>query len=156
MNRTILLWLAIIAAGCAGGTNGTGGVGGAATPDTEIGLSKGSVFESLSPDPVIEDQAEPGDKPLLPRAYPGSPPLISHGVADFLPISRDQNACIDCHQVELKEEGEPTPIPRSHFVDLRNAPAQVRETPAGARYNCVSCHVPQTNAGPLVAIQFGG
>ena len=33
----------------------------------------------------------------VPPAYAGSPPVISHGIDDFLPITAKQNACLDCH-----------------------------------------------------------
>ena len=124
------------------------------TPDSQIGLSKVSVFEVADPDPVNENTSDPGEMPVLPRAFSDGPPLIPHGVAEFLPITLSENQCMDCHQVEEKEEGEPTPIPQSHFVDLRNAPDAVREDVAGARYLCMSCHVPQTGAAPLVENEF--
>jgi cytochrome c-type protein NapB len=124
------------------------------TPDSQIGLSKVSVFEVANPDPVNENTSDPGEEPTLPRAFSDAPPRISHGITEFLPITLRENQCMDCHKVEKKEEGEPTPIPQSHFVDLRNAPDYVREDVAGARYLCITCHVPQTGAAPLVENEF--
>jgi len=123
-------------------------------PDRELGLSSGSVFEVPSPDPVSENQSDPGQKPSLPRAYPGAPAIIPHGVADLLPITREGNLCLGCHLVKEKVEGEPTPVPQSHFVDLRTSPGQVGEQLVGARHNCMSCHVPLTDADPLVKNLF--
>jgi cytochrome c-type protein NapB len=147
MRRIILLALVLVyiflGAGCAGPSG---------TPDTEIGLSKGSVFEAPSPAAVADNQAEPGEATLLPRAFPGSPPAVSHIVADYLPITRDDNLCLDCHEVAEALEGDPTPIPASHYVDLRNAPTKFQDAPVGARYICVSCHVAHTEAPPLVTI----
>lgn len=125
-----------------------------AIPDQNLGLSRGSVFDVPSPDPVSENQTGPGEKPSLPRAYPGAPAIIPHGVADALPITREQNLCLGCHLVKEKVKGEPTPVPRSHFIDLRNNPGRVGEEVAGARYDCMACHVPLTDATPLVKNRF--
>ena len=124
------------------------------TPDREIGLSKTSVFEVFSPDLVVGNQSSPGDRPLIPRVNPAAPPVVPHGVADWLPITLESNMCVDCHQVEGKEEGEPTPIPASHFTDLRREPGRVGEELVGARYLCISCHISLTESAVLVENQF--
>jgi len=123
--------------------------------DARIGLRGESVFETAVPPSVLENTTDPGEAPLPTRANEEVPPVVPHGVADFLPITRASNGCIDCHAVEEKEPGEPTPIPSSHYRDLRNAPGIVGEAVAGARYVCVSCHVSPTAARPLVANPFG-
>jgi len=56
--------------------------------------------------------------------------------------------------VKAKKPGEPTPLPASHYTDLRNAPGKVGDTVTGARWVCTSCHVPQTDAKPLVGNRF--
>jgi len=124
-------------------------------PEARIGLRGVSVFETAVPPPVVENTTDPGEAPLPKRVNGEVPPVVPHGVADFLPITRSSNACIDCHAVEEKEPGEPTPLPESHYRDLRNAPDVVGEAVAGARYVCVSCHVAPTSASPLVANRFG-
>jgi cytochrome c-type protein NapB len=143
------LGLLLVAAACGGGTE-------PGIPDDEIGLSKADIFDVPDPDVYTEVAAEPGEGAAVARAYDGAPPVISHGIADFLPITRDDNLCLTCHWVEEKIEGEPTPIPASHFTDYRNAPDEVGDELAGARYNCLACHAPQTDAAPLVASEFGG
>jgi len=126
-----------------------------AIPDGEISLYPGSVFEVPVPPPVADNATDPGEAPLPPRPR-HLPPVIPHGIADFLPLTRGSNSCIDCHAVEKKVEGEATPIPQSHYVDLRNAPGKVGPKVAGARYNCVACHVAQTQAKPLVGNSMDG
>lgn len=123
-------------------------------PDSELGLSKVTVFEVPEPDPVLYNTSDPGEVPPEPAPYPGAPPPIPHTVQDFLPLTLTENSCMDCHLVEEKVEGEPTPIPPSHFVDLRNAPEQAGEDVAGARYVCVTCHLARTGAPPLVGNDF--
>ncbi|MHC4974251.1 MAG: nitrate reductase cytochrome c-type subunit [Planctomycetota bacterium] len=118
-------------------------------PDTEIGLSKTSVFEVETPPEVVAIDPEPGGNPLFRRWNSETPPPVTHGIADHLPIARDENVCIECHFDEGGEGGIPK-IPDSHLVDLRHAPDTVSSKVAGARYHCIACHVPQTKATPLV------
>jgi nitrate reductase cytochrome c-type subunit len=127
----------------------------AGVPDTEIGLSKTSVFDIASPPATLHNESEPGDDVLIPRGFPEQPSQIPHGVLEFLPITFDDNQCVDCHAVEKKEPGEPTPIPPSHYTDLRHAPGKIGEELVGARYNCLSCHVSPGGNAPLVGNSFG-
>ncbi|MFQ5349701.1 MAG: nitrate reductase cytochrome c-type subunit [Thermoanaerobaculia bacterium] len=126
----------------------------APTPADDLGLAKGSVFDVLVPDPVAPETSDPGDKPRLPRDYEGSPPRVPHAVDDYLPVTREDNLCVDCHGIAEAEEGDPTAIPASHYTDLRRAPDRVGEALAGARWVCLSCHVVPTDAEPLVRNLF--
>jgi cytochrome c-type protein NapB len=123
-------------------------------PERDVGLSRTAPMEVAAPPKVKENGSSPGDRPVRPRAYPGAPPAIPHGISDFLPITREANACVDCHGVAVKKRGEPTPIPASHYVDWRNAPTQRGEKVAGARWVCTACHVPQQDVKPLVGSPF--
>jgi len=122
--------------------------------DVELGLSKGSVFDVPTPPAVKANDGNPGEGPLLPRPYVIAPPRVPHAVGDFLPITQKQNACLDCHGVKEKKQGNPTPIPPSHYTDYRNAPDRVGAQVAGARYVCVSCHAVKTDAPNLVGNRF--
>ena len=123
-------------------------------PDTSLGLAKGSVFDVPTPAAVKAADAAPGETPVLPRPYASAPPRIPHAVGDFLPITQKQNLCLECHAVKDKKQGEPTPIPPSHYTDYRNAPDRVGSQVAGARYVCVSCHAGKSNAPELVGNSF--
>ena len=123
------------------------------------GLSKGSVFDVPAPKVYTTKGGQPGQNKVLPRAYLGAPPQIPHDINDFLPITAQNNMCIACHAQpgqwgKPREKGVPTPIPQSHYTDLRNAPGKVTDHLMGARFNCNQCHVPQTNAAPLVENTF--
>ena len=145
MKTTVILALtAVLAAGCT------------VTPiaDTDLGLSKGSVFDVPTPPAVRPNERAPGEGPLVPRSYLIAPPRIPHAVADFLPITLAQNACLDCHAVKDKKPSEPTPIPASHYTDFRLAPDRVGDKVAGARYVCVSCHAATTDAPSLMGNRF--
>ena len=119
-------------------------------PDADLGLSKGSVFEVPAPPAVKPNDTAPGELPVLARPYPIAPPRIPHGIEAFLPITSSQNSCLDCHSVKERKSGEPTPIPASHYTDYRNAPDKPGGEVVGARRVCVACHVPLTDAKPLV------
>jgi nitrate reductase cytochrome c-type subunit len=93
-------------------------------------------------------------QPLLPRVNPVGPPAIPHMIGGFLPITLGRNPCMGCHRTDQKIEGGPVPIPESHYIDYRNGPGQKQDAPVGARYYCLSCHVTQTDAPPLVKNQF--
>jgi Nitrate reductase cytochrome c-type subunit (NapB) len=121
--------------------------------DRDLSLYPGSVFEVPDPPPFAWNATDPGENTRLPRAYPTAPPRIPHGIADFVPIRLASNACLDCH-APGSGAGAPE-LPASHRTDFRNAPGVVGEKVAGARYNCVSCHVPTSDAKPLRANSAG-
>lgn len=126
----------------------------AALPEEAVGLSPGRL-DSLPPlAPMPTPPGDPGDVPSGPAAYDGAPPVVPHAIEDFLPIERDANACLDCHGRGEPIPGEPTPVPGSHYVDLRGAPDTSGDDVAGARWVCTACHVPVTDAPPLVASEF--
>ena len=125
------------------------------TADKDLGLSRTSVFDVPSPPRYRAEDSAPGEKSSPPRISAEIPPVIPHGVAELLPITREDNACLACHDVPgPKKKGEPTPIPASHYVDLRREPGKRAEKVYGARWVCVSCHVPQSDAKPLVASRY--
>jgi len=126
----------------------------AGIPADALGLSKTSVFAVPTPPAVKENAALPGDVPVVPRAFPGAPPVIPHDVRDFTPITAQQNACADCHATRVKTDGGPTPLPGSHYTDYRLAPDRVGDKLVGTRWVCTACHVARTDAGPLVGNSF--
>ena len=127
----------------------------AGIPDTALGLSKGSVAEVPEPLRWTYVKDSPGGNDLLPRAYPQAPPRVPHDVAAFLPITLERNRCLTCHGIAQKKIPEdPTPIPQSHYVDLRYAPSVVGKGVAGSRFVCSSCHVPQADVPPPIANRF--
>jgi len=127
----------------------------AAVKDSSLGLSRTSVFDVPAPPLFHAEDSTPGEKPLPPRISTVAPPVIPHGIDAFDPIRRDANACVDCHQVEgPKKAGEATPIPASHFYDLRRAPTVKGEKLAGTRWVCTACHVARTDAPPAVGSSY--
>jgi cytochrome c-type protein NapB len=123
-----------------------------AVADDQIGLSKTSVYDV--PDPQVFQYREdaPFSGKVLPRAYQGAPPQVPHNIDGFIPITRDSNACIGCHQqpamIGKKVKGQPTPMPVSHYVDDKASAMHM------GRYNCTQCHTPQATVKPLVDNTF--
>jgi cytochrome c-type protein NapB len=148
--KTIALLLLVALVAVAWVTANAGSSVPASIPDTSLGLSKTSVLDTPTPPVVKPNESAPGEQPALPRPYVIAPPRIPHGAGDFLPITLAQNACVDCHAVAEKKPGEATPLPPSHYTDLRNAPDRVGAEVTGARYVCTACHVPRTDAPDLV------
>ena len=143
--------LCLAAVGCAGKVE--------ETQDSLLGLSKTSVFDT--PDPVLAEitAGEPGENETAAAYFNEAPPMIPHRIEDFIPIRIGENQCMECHDLKdmIGQElaaGDPTPIPASHYTDLRNDPGTVTDQVVGARFTCTQCHAPQTNAEPLVANSY--
>jgi cytochrome c-type protein NapB len=133
--------------------------GGALAAETrsadEMGLSKTSVFDTPTPSAPPFSKASPGTSEPMPRYFPGAPPQIPHQIEGFVPIKAAANACMGCHnRPDLWQQppirGLPTPMPESHYTDLRASPHKVQQQVVGARFICTQCHAPQAEAEPLV------
>lgn len=122
-----------------------------------MGLSKTSVFETPTPNTYDYSDTKPGRNDWLPRAWEGAPPQIPHRIEEYLPVVAGDNQCLDCHD-RPKYIGMPkntdrsvknkSPMSRAHYAD------DSLETVDGARFNCTQCHVPQSDAPPLVESTF--
>lgn len=129
-----------------------GGIG-----DTELGLSKTSVFDSPPP-PAYQGPAKaPGQSVRIARTHVEQPPLIPHSVQGLMPITRASNACKACHDhkvlIGLNAPG-PVPMPISHYTDIRDSGKKLQNMDP-ARYVCTQCHRPQNQVKPLVKNDFG-
>ena len=74
----------------------------------------------------------------------------------MLPITLDDNQCLNCHHPEEVSSEEESPIPDTHFErpvmreGKKGEPMvwvvkkyERADDVIGARYNCVQCHTPQ-------------
>ena len=132
----------------------------AVVDDHEIGLSKESVFAVPTPDVNVYSQIEPGELDRLPRAYNTLPPQVGHTLSEYLPITIEENECLDCHDRRkyLEREGwkwqvgRKLPMPDDHYGTFNRQGGA--EEVAGSRYICTQCHVPLSDAKPLVENTF--
>jgi len=127
-------------------------------PDSQLGLNKLPLKDVSTPSSFSYSDKFPGSSDVLPRSYPGAPPQIPHNIESFLPVSKDNNMCKGCHDSpdnigKPRVKGTPTPIPESHYTDLRFGKEKGKQI-IGARMVCTQCHVPQATVAPLVENTF--
>ncbi len=101
----------------------------------------------------------PGNSETIERAFENAPPLIPHTTTGFFPIKIKNNICFSCHLPDKAKAVGATPLPETHFTDLRPEMEQkdgvYYTTFEGklaiskiknfnnAYFNCSQCHVPQ-------------
>lgn len=91
------------------------------------------------------------DKDNIPRTFAQQPPLTPH-INERYPINLHENKCLECHMKQPgKDEAKSVMMSDSHFVDRDG---NQLEQPAGNRWFCNQCHVPQIDAEPLVGNLF--
>ncbi|HIP20737.1 MAG TPA: nitrate reductase [Sulfurimonas sp.] len=147
----------------------------ASISEESLGLRKTDIYQE---DDTISEKteyrsAQAGTSTKIKRAFQDAPPMIPHDVTDFLPITRENNACVSCHAPDIASAMGATPIPPSHFLDMRprhtcdgvkfkktvdntkNETDIKRLTHLNqARYNCSQCHAPQSQGNPSVENLF--
>lgn len=130
-----------------------------AIDEMNMGLSKTTVFDTPTPESFRYPDTKPKKSKALPRAWQGIPPQISHLVDEYLPITVEDNQCLECHEIPKyigkKKKGK-SPMPRDHYVDLRSSSDEMSQEVVGARFVCTQCHVPMSDAKPLVENTFQG
>ena len=136
-NRTRQFWFAVLAI-------------------VSLGVHAAGAVESIRGRAVSADELEPGrynvekDGPPIARDYVQQPPLIPHKV-DSYNITTNFNKCMDCHSWTRYREAGATKVSLTHFKD-RDGKELSNISPR--RYFCKQCHVPQTDAKPLVENTF--
>lgn len=89
------------------------------------------------------------DKRVM-RNYPEQPPVIPHSIDNYQ-LTLKANRCLECHRREYTESSGAPMISITHFMD-RDGQMLADVTPR--RYFCTACHVPQSDARPLVPNTF--
>ncbi|WP_448188253.1 nitrate reductase cytochrome c-type subunit [Azospirillum sp. sgz301742] len=84
------------------------------------------------------------------RNYPEQPPVIPHSIRDYQ-IDLNFNKCLSCHSRKYTEQSQAPMVSITHYQDRDG---NMLGALAPRRYNCTACHVPQTNAPPLVENSF--
>jgi cytochrome c-type protein NapB len=84
------------------------------------------------------------------RNYLLQPPLIPHQIEGYT-VTPKFNKCMSCHSWTKYKEANATKISQTHF---ESRDGMVLANISARRYFCVQCHVPQTNARPLVENTF--
>jgi len=109
------------------------------------------------PTPALESPgAPPLARPLITegqrtmRSYPEQPPVIPHAIEGYQ-VSLATNRCLTCHRRQYTEASGAPMISVTHYMDRDG---QMLADVAPRRYFCTQCHVPQTDARPLVENTF--
>lgn len=84
------------------------------------------------------------------RDFVQQPPLIPHTVAGYQ-ITKNFNKCMDCHAWQKTKTSGATKVSVTHF---KTSDGQELDNVSPRRYFCTQCHVPQTDARPLVESTF--
>jgi len=98
--------------------------------------------------PLARQMITEGRRPM--RSYPEQPPVIPHAIEGYQ-ISLATNRCLTCHRRQYVEATGAPMISVTHYVDRAG---QMLADVAPRRYFCTQCHVPQTDARPLVENTF--
>lgn len=79
----------------------------------------------------IAGTAAAADQPIL-----GAPQPVPHEVTNYLPITADKNACIQCHRKAALETPKKAEIPLTHY----EADGKL----SALRWDCTICHAATT------------
>jgi cytochrome c-type protein NapB len=96
-----------------------------------------------------------GDQKLIARTFLTQPPLVPHTIDKYVPITLEDNGCLECHITDELRGKKLPKMGESHFsktIKQSDGTAAVEMS----RYQCDSCHVPQVDAKPLVDNVFVG
>lgn len=90
------------------------------------------------------------DGVTLDRAYRQQPPLVPHQVEKY-EIDLKVNQCTRCHEWPNSDKEKTVKMSDFHYIDQDGIRRDVVD---GRRYFCLTCHVPQVDAKPLVDNEF--
>ncbi|ACY83964.1 nitrate reductase cytochrome c-type subunit [Edwardsiella piscicida] len=110
---------------------------------------------NLAQSPEVSGTAEgqirmPKQQERMALNYVNQPPMIPHSV-DGYQITKNTNRCLQCHGVENYRTTGAMRVSPTHFID---ASGKMLGQVAPNRYFCLQCHVPQTDAPPIVGNTF--
>ncbi len=111
------------------------------------GLRAGTPVNQDLPPTASHQERDTGPKE---RDFVQQPPLIPHNTAGYQ-ITKNVNKCMDCHAGQKTKETGATKVSVTHF---RTREGTELDNISPRRYFCTQCHVPQTDAPPLVGNTF--
>lgn len=96
-----------------------------------------------------------GEQKLISRTFLTQPPMVPHSIEKYVPITFDDNGCLECH---VSDELRGKKMPKMGVSHFSKTVKTEDGTPAVemSRYQCDTCHVPQVDAPPLVENRFIG
>ncbi|MDT7838704.1 nitrate reductase cytochrome c-type subunit [Aquabacterium sp. OR-4] len=105
--------------------------------------------------PLTQDNPPQGghqerDRAPMDRDFVQQPPLIPHAIHGYQ-ITKNFNKCMDCHAWQKTKNTGATKVSVTHFKSREGTEL---DNISPRRYFCTQCHVPQTDAKPLVENSF--
>jgi len=121
--------------------------------ETSVGIGADGVFNDPSPSTFEYPTAEAGKSDRISKSYHTAPPMVPHTVEEYLPITMENNECMECHDkpklIDRKYvKGKKLAMPEDHYGGFGGRGD--KDEPSGARYTCTQCHAPTSDAQPLV------
>ena len=101
-------------------------------------------------DPASEGIRFGPDTANIPRDFVQQPPLVPHTIDEYK-VTKEFNKCLDCHAWSRAKEMKATKISLTHF---KNRTGAEMSNVSPNRYFCAQCHVPQSDAKPLIGNTF--
>ncbi len=141
------LALAVCALGATAGVMAQSAPGANAAPVQIDSLRQGRPLTENIP---IHPAKQERDSAPLDRDFVQQPPLVPHTI-DGYQITKNYNKCMDCHSFQNAKLSGATKVSVTHF---RTREGQELDNISPRRYFCTACHVPQTDAKPLVDNNF--
>ncbi len=123
----------------------------------DVGIGEDGVFGEPSPGTFNYPTEEAGKSDRIATSYDTAPPLVPHTVEEYLPITMEDNECMECHdkpKIQDREyvKGKKLAMPGSHYGGFGGRGD--KDEPSGSMYTCSLCHAPASDAQPLVANTF--
>lgn len=112
------------------------------------GLRKGGTLHQNLPAPPMAGEPRHSGREV--RNYPEQPPVIPHSIRNYQ-VDKRHNRCLECHSRSAAPDAGAPMISVTHFV---SRDGQTRAAVVPSRFFCTQCHVPQTDAKPLVESNF--
>ncbi len=122
-----------------------------AAPNVQTLRGADTAEKDQAPDEKPNAGKDPGSQKRITRTFAGQPPLIPHTVESLDSITLDGNSCLSCHGPDNYKYANAPKVGNSHFLD-RDGKKLADVSPR--RHECTACHIPQTDAKPLVQNTF--
>jgi len=121
-----------------------------AQPESPVKLDSLRGGTPLNQDNPATVYRQERDHPVSERDFVQQPPLIPHTTSGYQ-ITKNFNKCMDCHAWQKTKESGAPKISVTHF---RTRDGVEIDSVSPRRYFCVQCHVPQSDAKPLVGNDY--
>ncbi len=131
--------------------------GGGYIDEASVGIGADGVFNDPSPATFNFPTTKTGESDLIPTSYHTAPPMVAHTFVEYLPITMENNECLECHdKPKLIDrdyiKGKKLSMSAAHYGGFGGSGDE--DEVSGSHYTCTTCHAPASDAQPLVENTF--